>query len=162
MEILIRLDRFDGRPPEESHTIRSEALFKTVQDIYFDSSTDAESYLRDGICDDDCIFGDEQPQVIIQRAESWNARLQEDARQALEKLEQVRRTNGGEYPMDSLDTYHARKALLALDNRFYDYAEYATCLDPDQDYFGTIIREAELKDIQAHPERYALIEVYPK
>ena len=162
MEILIRLDRFDTLPPTGTHRNRSEALFKDVEEIYNDCSSDSESYLRDGIHDEDFVFGDEQPQTIIQRAESWNARLQEDARQALEKLEQVRRNNGGVYPMDSLDTYDARKALLELDNRFYDYAEYATCLGENQDYFETIIREDELKDIQAHPERYALVEVYPK
>ena len=162
MEILIRLDRFDSLPPTGTHRKRSEALFKDVEEIYNDCSADSESYLRDGIHDEDFVFGDEQPQAIIQRAESWNARLQEDARQALEKLEQVRRSNGGEYPMDSLDIYYARKALMALDNRFYDYAEYATCLGEDQDSFETIIREDELQDIQAHPERYALVEIYPK
>ena len=162
MEILIRLDRFDMFPPTGTHQKRSEALFSTVEDIYYSCCSDSEAYLRDGIHDEDFVFGDEQPQTIIQRAESWNARLQEDARQALEKLEQVRLSNGGLYPMDSLDTYDARKALLALDNRFYDYAEYATCLGEDQDSFETIIREDELQDIQAHPERYALVEIYPK
>ena len=162
MEILIRLDRFDTLPAVGTHRKRSEALFKSVEEIYNNCSSDSDAYLRDSIYDDDFVFGDEQPQEIIQRAESWNAQLQEDVRRALENLEQIRRKNGGEYPMDSLDTYQARKALLALDNRFYDYAECATCLGQEQDYFETIIREEELRDIQIHPERYALVAVYPK
>ena len=162
MEILIRLDRFDELPPEGNHRNRSEALFKTVTNIYYDSSSGSESYLHDEINDEDCIFGDEQPQALILSAETWNAKIREDARQALEKLELARRDNDGEYPLDTLDTYYAKKALFALDNCFYVYAEYATCLGYEQDYFKASVQEDELEDIQVHPERYALIEVYPK
>ena len=157
MKILIRLD--DREWAAMSQDEKQEELFSQVETVYEWSADDDEAYLCDSI--GECVFGMDNPEELCQIARGWNANIIEDFDLALRELLKDRAEKGA-YRLDTQITYELKKATMALDNSFYSFAEYATCLGENQNYLKTIITESELADVQQNPSAYALIEVYPK
>lgn len=143
----------------EDRTARN--VFKIVKSLYEDSTDVRDSYLYepDDDSDIDCIFGSEHPDIILENAQSWNQKIVNDLNRCIKQ----------EYTADDLDSdtynpllYDLKKAAMAADNDFYAFADYATAIDPDQAIFRTTLSKKESLAVFAHPENYALIEMYPK
>lgn len=137
------------------------AIFKTVNEAYNESTDDPDTYLHQPESDDDieCVFGADDPERIVSTALRWNERIRDNFVWALRELEARRAKNGGEYPIDNAVTYQLKKAAMALDNHFYDFADYAVLID---NYLEVTLTEEMIEAIKAEPEYYAIIEVWPK
>lgn len=139
----------------------AQNVFKIVKNLYEDSTDIRDSYLYepDNASNINCIFGFEQPDIILKNAQSWNNRI----------FEELNRCVQHKYTADDLESdtyrpmlYDLKKAAMTADNDFYAFADYAAAIDPEQAVFQTTISKTERMYVLAHPEAYALIEVYPK
>lgn len=101
----------------------------------------------------------------IDMASGWNRRVQKDFDTAVKSLAgQLKPLPDGTYPwLDGSSTaiYELKKAAMALDGQFYDFANHALLVNQAQ-YFTTVLTSVELSDILQNPEHYAAIEVSPK
>lgn len=157
MELLLKVDGLNL--PELNEDDARNALFALAKHEYYNASTIEDAYISDATIDDAEInFGFKEPDTIIGRVHDWNSDIQHSFELALNKF-QREHLETGKFPLDNLATYELRKAAMAIDDAFYDYAECAHNLDGT---LTVILTEQHLADIQAHPENYAIIDVYPK
>lgn len=169
MLILLKLDpetREDCKTPDEL----AQKAFQMIDYNYNEDCGIPDAYLyRPDKADDlvDClnfIDGADKPDMIRKIAEKWNYQIALDFQAALQAF-----MPSGRMPEDpeawlnasTTDLYALKKAVLALGNDFYAYADKALFIE-DSQYFTTRITDANLKHIQDNPKDYACITVYPK
>ena len=152
MTILIEL--YPAGQPEE---VSAETVFVRVRDQYYDEVSTPDAYLKDCYY---VAFGKEAPSRIIQLAQGWNNTLLKDFLEAQANYMKVLGTEGIK-SFDTPSSYALKCAAAAIDNSFYDFAEYAI-YSQDTPYFTTVMTDKLLSAIEAEPERFALIEVSPK
>ena len=150
-------------------------LFEQVRDTYDETSSCGDAYLADPDDSDGFakgigfIDGAETPNVIIDMARNWNRDIEKRFQQALETVN----AHVTENPTPNIlhyrpwltcprpYIYELKKAAMALDNSFYDFAERALLID-DHNIFTTVLKPEELADIEANPQNYVSITVEPK
>lgn len=160
MHVLVNIK---GLFMSDMYLENAETVFKYVNSVYNDTAPDNEAYLHEEEPEDiECIFGSDNPDAIVKAAEGWNKQLLDDFTHALKQVPiDLSPESLADYKYSS-QIYALRKAAMAIDGAFYSYAEYALLVDSNATYFTTVLHTAELKEIQANPENYALIEVWPK
>ena len=152
MNILIEL--YPAGQPEE---VSEETVFTRVRDQYYEEVSTPDAYLKDCY---DVTFGKADPSVIVQLAQGWNKTILTDFLEAQANYMKVLGADG----IKSFDTpasYALKCAVAAIDNSFYDFAEYATYA-LDTPYFTTVMTDELLTAVVNEPERFALIDVTPK
>ena len=152
MNILIEL--YPAGQPEE---VSAETVFTRVRDQYYEEVSTPDAYLKDCY---DVTFGKTNPSSIIQLAQGWNNTLLTDFLEAQANYLKVLGTDG----IKSFDTpasYALKCAVAAINNSFYDFAEWAIYA-LDTPYFTTVMTDELLAVVVNEPERFALIDVTPK
>lgn len=149
----------------------AEILFNTVKDQYNEQADCSDAYLHEygdvsGLAENlGLVLGARDPDTIRDTAENWNKRVQKDFDNAVKTLARsLRPLPDGTYPWldgSSTEIYALKKAAMALDGQFYDFADYALLVNQAQ-YFTTVLTSIELTDILRNPGQYAIIEVSPK
>lgn len=142
----------------------TQHVFKYVRNLYENSISDcSDAYLADPISFDNvsCVFGFESPIAIVELAKKWNAQIVENFEVAVKKLEEIKKSTGS-YPIDSPETYEMKKAAMALDNSFYDFADTASGVNRWRSSFSALLSDEDMRAIEQNPSIFALIEVYPK
>lgn len=171
MLILLKHDdEIDSIDPKDIEA-RARAAFDLIQDTYGCQAGDSEAYVyrpddTDSFAEEiEYADGSAEPDKIRDAASNWNRTIQDQFDQALIRAEgevkigpDHRRQWLG---IPSSCIYDLKKAAMALDNSFYDFAEHALLVN-GKNFFTTILSERELADVMAHPERYSLIDVTVK
>lgn len=167
MKVLIKAA--DSRVSGESANDLAISLFNRINENYLDQSGDNEAYLlnpegkSDSAAEDMFLIdGMEKPEEIVKEAAGWNKTLEDAFSKALEAVRaDVKNTPGAWLNANYVKIYQLKKAAMALDDDFYEFAESAVLID---DHVGLKCRitEEELNDIKAHPDDYAIVHVWPK
>lgn len=160
MEILINIKDLNllGTNAE-----KSQAVFEHINTIYTNTAQDKEAYLYEDMPEDiECVFGSDDPDTILRTARNWNKRLIDCYNLALSKIPVDLRPESLATRKYPASIYALKQAVLALDDSFDSYSDFAFLPDFYQDYFNAIIPDCDLKKIEEHPESYAIIYVWPK
>lgn len=167
MKILIKAA--DLRVSGESANDLAISLFNRINADYLDQTADGEVYLlnpkdkSDTAAEDMFLIdGKEKPEEIVKEALDWNKGLEDAFSKALEAVQaDVKNTLGAWLNAKYTNIYRLKKAVMALDDDFYEFAESAVLID---DHVGLRCRitEEQLNDIKAHPDDYAIVHVWPK
>ena len=114
------------------------------------------------------IVGTKKPEAILQEAETWNKRLEENVVQNFKKLENSATENGFEKLSDYFknlfhteqripDSWHLWSSMRNIDDIFGYGTEYAVC---DRNNNWTVMMPEEvLDDVKRHPEKYAIVKL---
>ena len=170
MKVLIKIH--SEREPAQTPDQLAQALFNRLQNAYLDQSGDREAYLlQPDVCGKHAaetlsfIDGMENPETLKKEAENWNRRLEASFTMALHNMECTlkRRPGMGARWLSAPDPllYDLKKAAMALDDDFYCFAECAVLTDV-HDTLQCRLEDEEKNDIAAHPENYAILQVWPK
>lgn len=166
MKILMQIP---AQSPEETEEQFCERLFDSIQTHYVKTTGGAPDAPRLKILEPYAdnmqpIFGSKHPNEIVNAAKTWNRRIEQEFTQAMLGL--IAETG----PEDNLDRhwlgagapaiYRMKCAATALDSAFYPFAEQMLFLSNSQ--FTAVLQPDERNAILAHPERFALINVYPE
>lgn len=172
MKILLRIPEEALPLPDCENFSRQAAavLFNTVSEQYNEQVHDPDVYLYDyGDRSDmdkalNMIYGPDSPDKIKETAASWNQEIMDEFSRALKALaDATPKTEAG--ALDWLRApspviYDMKKAAMALDGDFYEYARQALLISK-KGYFTTFLTDAQLEHILTHPEEYAVINVIP-
>lgn len=177
MKVLTKLK--PNEMPEKSQTItpelKSEAArsmfnrFKLEYDTRFGHGCDAP-YLyepekgADWAGELSLIYGPEYPGSIRNHAKSWNAALDDAFSAAVEKLRKETPIKDGKpawHEAPGQTIYAVKMAAMAIDGDLYAFADEALMVG-DYGRLETSLEQQKLDEILRHPERYAILEVYPK
>lgn len=169
MRILLRIPDHELPEGEGSRDETARTLFRIVADEYQDEASCSDAYLHQpdsdkGLAEElDLICGVDHPYKIRDIARSWNSDVLKEFDRSIKALMDKAPTGADGvrdwFAAGSTLIYDVKKAAMALDSDFYDFAEDALLV---RRYFTTVLTELELKDILDHPENYAVITVSPK
>lgn len=175
MILLIKLlpkERPDNAAPDELARI----LFDIAKNVYNDTASNSEAYLRQPHPDADfaaelrLLDGADNPNYVKNIANAWNQQIAMDFERALNAAETNVQCapdpikNGARrqwLTCPAPKIYDLKKAVLALDGVFYEYADKALLVNPNGG-FTTLLTDDQIKDINTNPQNYAVIEVFPK
>lgn len=143
-------------------------LFSIVSYHYNEECGDSEAYLQvpandENLAEDMALLnGRYDPDKITAMAKEWNNQLAEDFERVLAQALATQACPGSArwLTIPSPQIYELKKAIMALDNDFYAFAEQALLVNSK--YITTRLQAEELNDILAHPDSYATITVHPK
>ena len=169
MRVLVKINPFDRAEANDPNEVAAGA-FSSVQSQYEDEASLDDSYLYEP--DDPETFADElclvdgltDPERIKEIARGWNKRIQDEFDRCVTAIHHAPQDLDGTvmYLQAAPSTiYDMKKAAMALDNSFYDFAENLL-LVVREGYFTTILKDEDLADIEAHPENYVKIDVSAK
>lgn len=134
-----------------------------------DGLTDQEAYVPEMYCtyDEDFIIGALTPEALKAAAIAWNPTIRQDLLTAIAQFMESALQDDSikrDFALDTAATYGLKKAALAADNCFFDFADHIVNLPNEQgySYLRTILHENELARILAAPERYAIIPIWVK
>ena len=106
-----------------------------------------------------------EPERIVSLAEDWNKCIEKRLDAVLARMQAAAgpRHDGTRAWLDCppSDIYALKKAAMALDGDFYDFADSALLMK-DRNHLSVLLKDVELSDVMARPEDYAVIEVTPK
>lgn len=116
------------------------------------------------------ILGAVEPEQLRSAAAEWNSNIRRNLLLAIGQLIEdvgqmgVAATNSNTLWLDSATTYNLKKAALAADNCFFDFAEDILNLPNDMGYtyLSAIISDQQLAAIMAAPEQYAILPIWVK
>lgn len=169
MEVLIRLPK-ELSEQNLSPNELAETLHKQVCQLYNESVSDSEAYIQSipaGVLPSrhlELVAGTIDPESIKSIGQSWNDTQSEAFTRAIKNVyEHAGRTSGQTlwHTAPKTDIYVLKKAAMALDDDFYDFADRALLVDK-YGRFTTILTADEICEITEHPEQFACITVYPK
>lgn len=139
-------------------------IFDGIQDQFDDQADVADAYLSSmdpSDVEENITFGAEAPEKIIQIAKDWNQTILNmvlaATKKALPFLER------GE--LDGQHTYELSCTARMADNHWFwcaDYATYIASEDHQYPFFCVLLEPKDVEDIEAHPENYIVLDVYPK
>lgn len=128
--------------------------------------TDPEAYVPDADDYDDCIIGAIEPERLKKAVIKWNPSIGQALLRAIEKFLDTRNKDYGQVALqlDTETTYELKKAAIAADNNFFDYADHFVALPNENGftYLQTVIQDRDFAKIMAAPEKYAIIEIQVK
>ena len=170
MRILMKIDPFD-RSGSNSPDEMAACTFSKAESQFNEEASLDDSYLYrpdepDGFAEElNFVDGQSNPDEIRKIARTWNDGIQRDFDEAVEVMRaQTPKAPDGTHlwlQAPSSVRYDMKKAAMALDNSFYDFAK-DLLLVVNGGYFTTILSADQLADIEAHPENYVKIDVYAK
>ena len=143
-------------------------LHKIAKEHIEDELSDPEAYVPEMYEEEkpSCILGAVEPERLITAVQRWNGCIHDDL---LRAIGEYILAEGSEQPepaaqLDTAETYSLKKAALAADNCFFDFAAMIVDLPNEKGgaYLKAIISGQELSAIQAAPEKYAIIPVQVK
>lgn len=143
-------------------------LHKIAKDDIEDQLSDPEAYVPEMYPEDDpeCILGAIDPERLQEAAMKWNSDIRDNLLQAIGTyiLAEGSRVATPAELLDTAATYGLKKAAIAADNSFFDFAEHFVNLPNENGfpYLRTQIGQRDLAKIMATPERYAIVPVYVK
>lgn len=152
---------------QDPHAVCSRLHASAKADIEEELS-DPEAYVPDLYPEDDtnCILGAIEPERLRDAVMKWNSNIRDDLLRAISEYI-LAEGSGPSAPTELLDTtvtYGLKKAAIAADNSFYDFAEHFVNL-PNENGFTFLraqIDRRDMEEIMAAPENYAIIPVYVK
>lgn len=112
------------------------------------------------LADEAFIYGAADPQKVVDTARYWNSQIREAFATQVKKLGQAIATPDS-LPLDNADTYNLRLAAEALDNHWTPMGDFGTYLpnEAGYPYYAVILPDDIVKDIEAHPECYIIVNV---
>ena len=145
-------------------------LFEIAKGDVEDELSCPDAYVPDmDACDllEDCILGAVEPDRLRAAVSGWDNAIRQELLQAIEKFFTPAKGIGVSQdaaPLDTPVTYALKKASIAADNCFYDFAERIVDLPNENGftYLRALIGREPLDQIMAAPERYAIIPIYVK
>ena len=165
--ILLRIPQDEFTPEDvrkDPRTVWSSLHAKCKADIEEELS-DPEAYVPEMYVEDEpnCILGAIEPERLQEAVMTWNEAIRNDLLQAIGEYI----LSEGSDPSERLDTaatYSLKKAAIAADNCFFDFAERIVGLPNEKGfrYLHSLIDSRELAEIMAAPENYAIIPIYVK
>lgn len=163
MKILMRLDP-DLRSDDPADDVLT--AFGIAKSALDDSRTVGDSYLMEPPYSETAAEflqftdGAENPSEILDTARKWNADVIAGFERTLSALVSAAGKNHDWLSCPN-QLYELRKAVTALDNTFYDFADTALLVDPAGGFTG-ILKDEQLLDIEENTENYVQITVYVK
>ena len=167
MFVLMRLrDRTPGLSPDEAYL----EFFDAFKSAYEDDAADGEAYLSDPSEDPSAaaanfVDGALAPDEIRETASRWNGTVESTFDACLGQLRAQAPLNpdGSVHWLGapSPAIYSFRKAAVALDGQFYDFADRILLVNEHR-YPTAVFTERELAHAMACPEEYAMFDVWPK
>ena len=105
----------------------------------------------------------EDPEKLLESIHNWVGEIQKGFVRALSQVYSPD-INPEDLPVDDTDTYELQKAARELDNNWFSYSNHGVYLENDQGYpyFRVIPNEEQVAKIEAHPEKYFILQVYVK
>lgn len=152
-------------PNEVSEDVLKE-IFDTISDEFEEMADDISVYLYEDWDSSRFLFGKNDPRKLLESVHCWNSDIEKEFLEAADTLLQVSKT--GKLPeyvdADNTVTYRLRKAACELDNHWTSFGEHAVFKENESGYayFRVRIEDTTLADIEAHPENYGIVEVFPK
>lgn len=130
--------------------------------------SDSEAYVPEMYAEDEseCILGAIEPERLQEAVMKWNSNIRDDLLRAISEYI-LAEGSGPSAPTELLNTtvtYGLKKAAIAADNSFYDFAERFVNL-PNENGFTFLRAQIERRDVEeimAAPENYAIIPIYVK
>ena len=169
MEIVTKLQDVLGYEPDvSSYGVLMDEVFSALQEEYNNNAADKEAYLYQHYEPSDFLFGALEPERLRQRVAVWNMEIKREFLRCLDSVlyfqENGRMPTPEEIHTDTTKTYQLSCAVRELDNAWFDYAEHATCMDNGCGYnvMKVILADAQLADIDANPQNYAIVTVAVK
>lgn len=158
----IDLDTLPAEVPEEM----LKEIFDSISDEYEEMANDISVYLYEDWDSSRFLFGKNEPDNLLEQVHCWNGDIEKEFLDAADALLMVSET--GKLPKhvdaDNTITYRLRKAVCELDNHWTAFGEHAVYKENESGYayFRVRIEDKTLADIEAHPENYGIVEVFPK
>ena len=169
MRVLVKIHPIDRAETDNPNEVAAMA-FSSVSSQYETEASISDSYLYkpddpDNFAEEvNLVDGTTNPDEIKSIAKSWNDHIQDNFDKCLRAMSASPQDLDGtvQYLMAAHDTiYEMKKAAIALDNSFYDFAEDLLLIVPEG-YFTTIIPPNQMAEIEANPENYVKIDVTAK
>lgn len=126
-----------------------------------------QSFLSDALPEEGSLFfkdgckvfidGQNEPEKIVEIARAWNQEIQDTAQAAVQKWAEKG------FPLDSDESFRARKAIEAADNKFnLDGLNFKAVVVSNDDgwslYFGVLIPGDMAEEIEACPQEFVLLD----
>lgn len=136
-----------------------------------DALHDSEAYVPDfDDTVDDYILGAIDPHLLKSKVSDWNAFLWQELLQTIDGFLRDAAKNAADKAdlnaelLNSAATYALKKAALAADNCFFDFAEHIVDLQNEMGftYLCTTLSDRQLAGVMAAPEEYAIIPIWVK
>ena len=168
MLFLIHADPFVDANSSREEKVKS--LASVLQAEYNDAANDSEAYLATDYIDyEEALLGSEEPLGLLKVVHNWNLHIQKTLHSALtdiiRRYGSIEKLNPENITLDDSLTYDLKKAAMAADNSFYDFAEAAVYIPAGASnalYFRTVLTPYDISRIKAAPQEYALIDIPAK
>lgn len=171
MRILLNLNHIgltrDRRSEMSRHALCREILsYLAVQ--FDEQSHDKEAYIYEEFEDGRFMLGCEEPLGVLKITRNWNKEIREEFVAAVDSLCHISKTgklpDPASLPVDNSDTYRLVNAARELDNNWFDYASHAVLYlsTTGETFFACQLDDVMLKELETHPEDFAIAEVYVK
>lgn len=140
-----------------------DTIIKTLSEAYNYQASDPESSMGGDGSMTSVIFGALDPEKLLESIHNWVGEIQKGFVRALSQVYSPD-INPEDLPVDDTDTYELQKAARELDNNWFSYSNHGVYLENDQGYpyFRVIPNEEQVAKIEAHPEKYFILQVYVK
>lgn len=170
MKILAKLPD-DAIPAEAANTpsLLNDSIFPTLKMCYEAQAECSDAYLDiKQVQASAVIFGFESPEDIRKVAWGWNFRIGTELADAIKSIVLASAPSGrlecfssSALQLDTPMSYRLKKAAIAADNSWFDFADYMTLLPNDVGAFDfhPLLSDASCKLIMDNPEEYFLLEV---
>lgn len=168
--ILLKIpqDEFSVEDVRQDPRAVCSRLHATAKDEIEAQLSDPEAYVPKLYPEDDpdCILGAIEPERLQEAIMSWNAGIHDDLLRAIGEFISAEGA-GQASPAEMLNsavTYGLKKAAIAADNSFFDFADRFVNLPNENGYtfLRAQIDRRDMEEIMAAPENYAIIPIYVK
>jgi hypothetical protein len=161
MRILTSIKKYmeeDASNKEILHDVLS-----LLQDAFWMSAQDKEvSFAIDLVEESDVIFGKDHPEQLTAAVEKWNENIVATLVNELKSFIQANpEWDKGHIKLESRATYGLKKAAIAADDGWYDFADQAVFLENmfGFPYFRQILDDKQIQHIVRNPGDYIIVDV---
>ena len=145
---------------------KQKQLSRALEKAYHEASSDHETYVD---CIDGFIFGENNPEAIIDLAKNWNEVIHARLTRAIGQYLLSEPASDPNKVLDTTTTYELVKASMAANDEMHDYARellFNMVTEHDSEdttwVFKSILRPHHLQHILEHPSEYAICEISVK
>lgn len=155
MKLLVNIHALGVDPAEQDDDKLKDEIFSGLKTAYKDEKSDA--YLRESY---DATLGRVNPTKFITMAKAWNDDLIDGLELAMKAVKSVAQEA---WPTRKREMDDLADAARCLSDRWWHYAPWGIYAENDSGYpwFHCVTSVKELIDIEANPQDWAILTVYP-
>ena len=134
---------------EGSASITEESIQEHLYSVLPDT---CNLYFKDG--SKVSVDGQVEPEKLTEIVRTWNQNIQEKARIS------VKRWAESEFSLDSIESFEARKAVMAADD-YFNFNGLNSCAVVNQGwdpYFSVLVPPALLEQVERSPENFVILD----